>query len=275
MLGVRSTSFVATPEGKQNDSTSPRSARGRRFLFGFSPRFAAAFASASLGGYANSTRAGCVTPELPLCGFFFCGRLASTCEPAAFAARAADELSAVAVTRASGGTPTTKNRSKGGSISSGPSANVSSFVSRVIVSSRATGEKTNSPVGVASPKSSTYPLLVFKSSRRESGVVNPNASSSETPWAIVSSFRSRRLEGVTASRARPRSQLRFASVCASGLNHERSGPSRRAGGFVFEGGLAEDSAASNRRAIHSRDAAVPGDSRARASPGECAMISAT
>ena len=79
--------------------------------------------------------------------------------------------------------------------------------------------------------------------------------------------------GLTAGSARPRSHVRFASVCASGLNHERSSASRRRG-FELEGDFASD-AASNRRAIHSRDAAVPGDSRARASPGECAMISAT
>ena len=128
-------------------------------------------------------------------------------------------------------------------------------------------------MGVASPKSSTYPLRELAS--RESGDEKANVSSEERHSASVSPFRSRRPEGVVASRASPRSQLRFASVNASGLNHELSFASRRAGGFAFDGGFAEDSAASNRRAIHSRDAAVPGDSSARASAGECAMISAT
>ena len=134
MLGVRSTSFVATPSGKQNDSTFSRSARG--FLFGFRRASASAPASATpLGGYANNTRAGCVTPDVPLCGFLFCGGLASTRERrSALAARAAEELSAVAVTFASGGTPTTKNRSKG---ASGRSSSSSSFASFASFASRA------------------------------------------------------------------------------------------------------------------------------------------
>jgi hypothetical protein len=73
MLAVRSTSFVATPSGKQNDSTFARSARKRAFLsfFRSSRRFAfPSYASDALGGYAKRTRAGWVTPDAPLCGFF-------------------------------------------------------------------------------------------------------------------------------------------------------------------------------------------------------------